>query len=80
VEKTGRAVIVHEAPLTAGAGAEIAALIAEKAFHRLKSPIRRIAGSDVPIPFAPVMESYAIPSADRIEGELRKALEQWPKK
>ena len=75
LEKTGRAAIVHEAPLTAGAGAEIAALIVEKAFHLLKSPVRRIAGCDVPLPFAPIMENYAIPSAERIERELRKALE-----
>lgn len=74
VSKTGRVAIVHEAPLTSGAGAEIAARIAEKS-PVLRSPVRRIAGLDVPMPFAPQMESFAVPSADRIERELRKALE-----
>jgi 2-oxoisovalerate dehydrogenase E1 component len=74
VEKTGRVAIVHEAPLTAGPGAEIAAVIAQKGFHFLKSPVQRIAGLDVPMPFAPVLEGAAIPSVERVTKELRKAL------
>jgi 2-oxoisovalerate dehydrogenase E1 component len=74
VEKTGRVSIVHESPLTAGPGAEIAAVIAQKGFHFLKSPVQRIAGLDVPMPFAPVLEGAAIPSVDRVAEELRKAL------
>jgi pyruvate/2-oxoglutarate/acetoin dehydrogenase E1 component/TPP-dependent pyruvate/acetoin dehydrogenase alpha subunit len=70
--KTGRVAIVHEAPLTAGAGAELAAVIAERAFGSLRAPVRRIAGLDVPMPFAPVLESAAVPSAARILEELRK--------
>jgi 2-oxoisovalerate dehydrogenase E1 component len=74
VRKTGRVVIVHEAPVTAGAGAEVAAIVAEHAFSALVSPIRRVAGLDVPMPFAPVLENAAMPSAQRIVDELKKAM------
>jgi len=74
VMKTGRAVIVHEAPLTAGPGAEIAAIISERAFGYLKAPVRRIAGLDVPMPFAPILEKEAIPSPERIAAGIREAL------
>jgi acetoin:2,6-dichlorophenolindophenol oxidoreductase subunit beta len=73
VRKTGRVAIVHEAPVTAGAGAEVAASIAEHAFSALKAPVRRIAGLDVPMPFAPILENTAMPSAQRIVEELKKA-------
>ena len=52
VEKTGRAVIVHEAARFCGFGAEIAALLAEKAFYSLKAPIARVTGYDTPFPYA----------------------------
>jgi 2-oxoisovalerate dehydrogenase E1 component len=74
VRKTGRAAIVHEAPLTAGAGAEIAAIVAEHAFSSLKAPVKRIAGLDVPMPFAPILENTAMPSTGRIVEELKKAV------
>jgi len=69
--KTGRVAIVHEAPLTAGAGAELAAVVAERAFGSLRAPVTRIAGLDVPMPFAPVLESAAVPSAAGITERLR---------
>jgi 2-oxoisovalerate dehydrogenase E1 component len=69
--KTGRVAIVHEAPLTAGAGAELAAVVAERAFGSLRAPVTRIAGLDVPMPFAPVLESAAVPSAAGIAERLR---------
>ena len=62
VRKTGRVAIVHEAPVTAGAGAEVAAIVAERAFSALKTSVKRIAGLDVPMPFAPILENTAIPS------------------
>ncbi len=74
VRKTGRAVIVHEAPVTGGAGAEIAALIAERAFSSLKAPVKRIAGLDAPMPFAPVLENTVMPSLARIVEGLREAM------
>ncbi len=69
VKKTGRVLIVHEAPKTAGTGAEIAAQIAELAFDYLDTPILRVCGKDTPIPFSPVMERFAVPQVeDIIEG------------
>lgn len=61
VKKTGRVIIVHEAVKTGGVGAEISALIAEKAFSYLKAPILRIAGMDIPVPFNKTMEQACVP-------------------
>lgn len=66
VRKTGRALVVYEANRRAGAGAEIAAVIADKAFGALKAPIRRVAAEDVPIPFSPVLEKFVLPNEDKI--------------
>ena len=74
VRKTGRLAIVHEAPLTAGLGAEIAAMVAERGFDALRGPVVRIAGLDVPMPFAPVLEAAAMPSAAVVLERLRKAV------
>ena len=63
-EKTGRVVIVHEAARTAGFGAEIAALLSEKAFYSLKAPIARVTGYDTPFPYA--LEHLYLPTADTI--------------
>jgi pyruvate dehydrogenase E1 component beta subunit len=73
VAKTGRAVIVHEAPRTAGFGAEVAALLAEKAILDLRAPVRRVTGYDVPYPYWSLEESY-IPSTDRVVGALEEVL------
>jgi pyruvate dehydrogenase E1 component beta subunit len=64
VEKTGRAVIVHEAPRFCGFGAELAAILAEKAFYSLKAPVARVTGYDTPFPYA--LENVYLPGADRI--------------
>jgi len=64
VKKTGRAVIVHEAPRTSGFGAEIAATIAEKAILHLDAPIVRVTGFDTPFPYT--LEREYLPDADRI--------------
>jgi pyruvate dehydrogenase E1 component beta subunit len=69
VEKTGRAIILHEAPRTCGFGAELSALIQEKAFLHLKAPIRRVAGFDTPFPYA--MEKMYIPDAGRVLEAIR---------
>ncbi|MBI1980711.1 MAG: alpha-ketoacid dehydrogenase subunit beta [Methylocystis sp.] len=74
VEKTGRCVIVHEAPRTAGLGAEIAAQVAERALYSLLAPIRRITGYDVVVPLAKLEKQY-IPSVDRIVDGVRQAME-----
>ncbi|MFH1073220.1 MAG: alpha-ketoacid dehydrogenase subunit beta [Nanoarchaeota archaeon] len=73
VKKTGRAVVVHEAPKTAGMGGEIAARIQEKAILYLKAPVVRVTGYDVPFPqFA--MENYYLPDMTRVLRGVRKAL------
>lgn len=58
VEKTGRALIVHEAPKTCGFGAELAATIAEEAMLSLRAPVFRVAGPDVPVPLAKLVDYY----------------------
>jgi 2-oxoisovalerate dehydrogenase E1 component beta subunit len=64
IRKTGRAVIVHEAPRTGGVGAEIAALFAEKAVDALQAPVLRVTGHDTPIPFS--LESHFLPDPHRV--------------
>jgi pyruvate/2-oxoglutarate/acetoin dehydrogenase E1 component len=66
VKKTGRIIIVHEASKTGGYGAEIAALVAEKAFHHLKAPIQRLAGPDAPPPSSYPLEMLYVPQSDQI--------------
>jgi pyruvate dehydrogenase E1 component beta subunit len=73
VGKTGRAVIVQEAPRVAGFGAEIAALLAEKAILDLRGPVLRVTGFDAPFPFWSVEEEY-IPSPARVVEAARKLL------
>ncbi len=74
VERTGRLVVVHEAWLRAGAGAEIAALVAQKAFSSLKAPIFRVAAENVPIPFSPVLEEFVLPNAKKIAAAVRTVM------
>jgi 2-oxoisovalerate dehydrogenase E1 component beta subunit len=73
VEKTGRCVIVHEATLTSGFGAELAALVAERCFYALESPIRRVAGWDTPYPHAEEWSYF--PGPDRVGRALIAAME-----
>jgi pyruvate/2-oxoglutarate/acetoin dehydrogenase E1 component len=61
VKKTCRAIIVHEACLTGGFGAELCALIQEQLFDQLKAPVKRVAARDVPMPFSPGMEDFCLP-------------------
>ena len=64
VRKTGRVVIVYEAPKTCGYGAELSAIIAEKALLHLEAPIARVAGLDTPFPYT--LELEYLPSPERI--------------
>jgi pyruvate/2-oxoglutarate/acetoin dehydrogenase E1 component len=73
VAKTGRVVIVHEAPRTAGFGAELAALIAEKAIFDLQGPVLRVTGYDVPYPYWQLEDAY-VPSVDRVAAAVRELL------
>lgn len=71
VQKTGRALIVHEAVRTAGAGAEIAARIGEEAFFALDAPVWRLGAVDTPIPQDPELEQLCIPQVDGIAEAVR---------
>jgi len=73
VTKTGRCVIVHEAPLTGGVGAEIAARIAERGLVSLLAPIERVAGWDTVMPL-PRLEQQYVPNEARIAAAARRAL------
>lgn len=72
VAKTGRAVIVHEAPKTCGFGAELAAIIAEEALEYLKAPIVRVTGFDTPFPYA--LEHLYLPDTNRILSAIEKVM------
>jgi 2-oxoisovalerate dehydrogenase E1 component beta subunit len=71
VVETGRAVVVHEAPMTLGFGAEIVARIMEEAFDHLEAPIARVTGPDVPYPPASLEQAY-LPSVERIADAVRR--------
>ena len=66
VRQTNRALVVYEAHLTGGFGAEVAAIIAQEAFDVLDAPVMRVASLDVPVPFSPPLEDAVLPSADKI--------------
>jgi pyruvate dehydrogenase E1 component beta subunit len=74
VEKTGRLVIVHEAPKNCGVGAEIAATVAERGIYSLKAPIERVTGYDIPMPLFKLEHDY-MPSVERVIKGIRKVLE-----
>ena len=77
VRKTGKALIVHEDNLTGGFGGEVAAVIAQDAFEYLDAPVRRVAGLDTPIPFAPPLEREYLPLEDDILAAARELAEYW---
>jgi 2-oxoisovalerate dehydrogenase E1 component beta subunit len=74
VAKTGRCVVAHEAPRTAGFGAEIAALLADQGLYSLLAPVQRVTGYDVVVPLAKLEDRY-VPSVSRIVDALRKVME-----
>jgi pyruvate dehydrogenase E1 component beta subunit len=71
--KTGRVVIVQEAPRTAGFGAEIAAILAERAILDLQGPVLRVTGYDVPYPYWKLEDAY-MPSLERVVDAVRRLL------
>jgi 2-oxoisovalerate dehydrogenase E1 component len=74
VRRTGRALVVHEAPLFAGMGAEVAAQIADGAFESLDAPVRRVGARDCFVAFAPDLETAILPSVEQISGAIRELL------
>ena len=75
VEKTGRAVVVHEAHRTAGFGAEVVAQIQEHSLFSLLAPIQRVTGWDMIVPLK-LAEHHYVPTADRIVAAVGKTLEE----
>lgn len=73
VKKTGRCVVVHEAPRTSGYGAELSALVQERCFHHLEAPIQRVTGWDTPYPHAFEWEYF--PGPKRVAEAMRRAME-----
>jgi pyruvate dehydrogenase E1 component beta subunit len=74
VSRTGRAVVVQEAPLTGGFGAEVVATIVEQAFWSLTAPIVRVAAPDAPYPIASLEPLY-VPSAERVLESIRRVMQ-----
>jgi len=78
VRKTGRVVIVDEAPATCSAASEIAALIVEdpETFRALKAPVRRVCAVPVPVPYSPPLEQAALPSRDDMKAAVHEVLKE----
>jgi 2-oxoisovalerate dehydrogenase E1 component beta subunit len=72
IEKTSKALIVHEDTRTLGVGAEVAAILAEEAFDLLDGPIMRVTAPDTPVPFSPPLEEAFLPNADKIAAAARQ--------
>ena len=66
VNKTGKAVVVHEANLKGGFGAEVAATIQDQCFNNLKAPVKRVGAPNVPVPFAPILEQTYLPNKEDV--------------
>jgi 2-oxoisovalerate dehydrogenase E1 component beta subunit len=73
VRKTGRVVILHEAPRTCGYGAELAAIVAEQALTSLQAPVLRVTGYDTPFPYA--LEHSYLPDAPRVLRAIEHAMQ-----
>ena len=74
LDKTGRLVIVHEAPTRGGFGAEVAAFAAEECYELLRAPVVRVGGRNTPVPYAPELENYVLPGPDRIARAVRELI------
>jgi len=71
-EKTGRAIVVDEGHRSYGASAELAAVIADRAFYSLDAPVRRLGAMDVPIPFSPPLEDETVPTPQAVAAAARE--------
>jgi pyruvate/2-oxoglutarate/acetoin dehydrogenase E1 component len=71
-EKTGRAMVVDEGHRSYGVSAELAAVIADRAFYSLDAPVKRLGAMDVPIPFSPPLEDATVPTADTVAAAARE--------
>jgi acetoin:2,6-dichlorophenolindophenol oxidoreductase subunit beta len=71
-EKTGRAIVVDEGHRRYGVTAELASVIAERAFYHLDAPVRRLGALDVPVPFSPPLEDETVPTPERVAAAARE--------
>ena len=76
VRKTGRFLAVDESYHTCGAGAEWVATVAEEGFHDLKCPASRLDGVEIPIPFSPALQKYAVPSVETIQAKVKEMIQK----
>jgi acetoin:2,6-dichlorophenolindophenol oxidoreductase subunit beta len=76
VKKTNRAVVAHEAVRRMGFGAEVAAMLQERAFDWLDAPIERVGAQFAPLAFAPAMEQFVVPGPDEVLAAVRRTLER----
>ncbi len=74
VRKTGRCLIVHEDTMTAGFGAEVAAVVAREAFWQLDAPVDRLCVDDVPMPYHPDLLAAVLPSSEAIATRIQEGL------
>ena len=74
VKKTNRAVVAHEAVTRMGFGAEVAAVLQEKAFDWLDAPVERVGAKFAPLAFAPVMEQFVVPGTDDVLAAIRRTV------
>ena len=75
VKKTGRALIVYEAPMFGGFGGEIVSVINDsEAFYYLDSPVKRLGGEEMPVPYNPNLEKEIVPTVGKVCGEVRKMM------
>src|SRR5690348_8396435 len=74
VEKTGRAIIVHEAPRAGGVGAEVTSIINERCLYSLLKPVERVTSYDTPFP-APGQEDYYLPTAVKVLDAIKRVSE-----
>ncbi|HYP22510.1 MAG TPA: alpha-ketoacid dehydrogenase subunit beta, partial [Actinomycetota bacterium] len=74
VKKTNRCVVAHEAVVRMGFGAEIAALVQERAFDYLDAPVARVGSRFAPLPFAPVMETYVVPHQEDVLAAIKRTV------
>ena len=76
VQKTTRCVVAHEAVVRMGWGAEVAAVIQERAFDYLDAPVERVGARFCPLPFAPVMEEYVVPHKEDVLAAVKRTVGQ----
>jgi acetoin:2,6-dichlorophenolindophenol oxidoreductase subunit beta len=72
--KTGRVIVFDDSNRTCGFAAELAAIVADEAFEALRAPVRRLTRADVPVPFSPPLETYVLPTRERLLSECRALL------